>query len=165
MKNIVFLIVALVWLGLVAAAQQPAKPLYVLEDSYLKWRLLPSEQAYLSIDGKHLKQYVEELTAISRRYRDHGHLQFWGRITGTEADAENAQWLADEFRKIGLSDVREQSLDLPPQWTPTSWTVTASSGGKTVALESAQPTSTSPARPVTGSTWRPWTSPWPRMAI
>ena len=90
MKNIVFLAVALVWLGLVAAAQQPAKPLYVLEDSYLKWRLLPSEQAYLSIDGKHLKQYVEELTAISRRYRDHGHLQFWGRITGTEADAENA---------------------------------------------------------------------------
>ena len=144
MKNIVFLAVALVWLGLVAAAQQPAKPLYVLEDSYLKWRLLPSEQAYLSIDGKHLKQYVEELTAISRRYRDHGHPQFWGRITGTEADAENAQWLVDEFRKIGLSDVREQSLDLPPQWMPASWTVTASSGGKTVALESAQPTSTSP---------------------
>ena len=144
MKNIVFLAVALVWLGLVAAAQQPAKPLYVLEDSYLKWRLLPSEQAYLSIDGEHLQQYVEELTAISRRYRDHGHPQFWGRITGTEADAENAQWLVDEFRKIGLSDVREQSLDLPPQWMPASWTVTASSGGKTVALESAQPTSTSP---------------------
>ena len=144
MKNIVFLIVTLVWLGLVAAAQQPAKPLYVLEDSYLKWRLLPSEQAYLSIDGKHLKQYVEELTAISRRYRDHGHPQFWGRITGTEADAENAQWLVDEFRKIGLSDVREQSLDLPPQWMPASWTVTASSDGKTVSLESAQPTSTSP---------------------
>ena len=144
MKNIVFLTVALVWLGLVAAAQQPAKPLYVLEDSYLKWRLLPSEQAYLSIDGKHLKQYVEELTAISRRYRDHGHPQFWGRITGTEADAENAQWLVDEFRKIGLSDVREQSLDLPPQWMPASWTVTASSDGKTVSLESAQPTSTSP---------------------
>ena len=144
MKNTVFLAVALVWLGLVAAAQQPAKPLYVLEDSYLKWRLLPSEQAYLSIDGKHLKQYVEELTAISRRYRDHGHPQFWGRITGTEADAENAQWLVDEFRKIGLSDVRQQSLDLPPQWMPASWTVTASSGGKIVALESAQPTSTSP---------------------
>ena len=144
MKNIVFLAVALVWLGLVAAAQQPAKPLYVLEDSYLKWRLLPSEQAYLSIDGKHLKQYVEELTAISRRYRDHGHPQFWGRITGTEADVENAQWLVEQFRKIGLSDVREQSLDLPPQWMPASWTVTASSGGKTVALESVQPTSTSP---------------------
>src|SRR5205814_7232993 len=45
---------------------------------------------------------------------------------------------------IGLSDVHEQSLDLPPQWVPSSWSVAASAGGKTVTLESAQPTSTSP---------------------
>jgi hypothetical protein len=112
--------------------------------------LLPAEQTYLSIDGKHLKQYVEELTAISRRYRDHGHPQFWGRITGTEADAENAQWLVDKFRKIGLSDVHEQQMDLPPQWTPASWSVAVSGGAKTIALESAQPTSTSPGTPAGG---------------
>src|SRR5713101_9725488 len=146
----VFLALSLVSASLVASAQEPAKPLYVLEDSYLRWRLLPAEQAYLSIDGKHLKQYVEDQTAISRRYRDHGHPQFWGRITGTEADAENAQWLLDKFRKIGLSDVREQSLDLPPQWVPESWSVTASGSGKTVALESAQPTSTSPGTSPSG---------------
>jgi Peptidase family M28 len=145
----------LVWLGLVclsmvAAAQEPATPAYGSEDSYLRWRLMPAEQAYLSIDGKHLKQYVEELTAISRRYRDHGHPQFWGRITGTEADAENAQWLLEKFRKIGLSDVREQPLDLPPQWMPASWTVTASGGGKTLTLETAQPTSTSPGTSSSG---------------
>src|SRR6266853_967842 len=105
----VFLALSLVWVTSVSSAQAPAKPLYVLEDSYLRWRLLPAEQAYLSIDGKHLKEYVEEQTAISRRYRDHGHPQFWGRITGTEADAENAQWLLDKFRKIGLTDVRGRS--------------------------------------------------------
>jgi len=149
-KSIAFLALSLVWAASVASAQEPAKPLYVLEDSYLRWRLLPSEQAYLSIDGKHLKQYVEEQTAISRRYRDHGHPQFWGRITGTEADAENAQWLLDKFRKIGLSDAHEQSLDLPPQWAPASWSVAASAGGKTVALESAQPTSTSPGTTSSG---------------
>src|ERR1700757_1118377 len=143
-KRIVVLSLSLAWLTSVATAQEPAKPLYVLEDSYLRWRLLPAEQAYLSIDGRHLKQYVEDQTAISRRYRDHGHPQFWGRITGTEADAENAQWLLENFRKIGLSDVREKSLDLPQQWMPASWTVTASAGEKTVALETAQPTSTSP---------------------
>jgi hypothetical protein len=135
---------------MVAAAQEPATPAYALEDSYLRWRLLPSEQAYLSIDGKHLKQYVEELTAISRQYRDHGHPQFWGRITGTDADAENAHWLLEKFRKIGLSDVGEQSLDLPPQWMPASWSVTASGGGKTVRLESALPTSTSPGTSSSG---------------
>ena len=122
----------IIWVTSVASAQDPAKALYVAEDSYLRWRLLPAEQEYLSIDGKHLKQYVEDLTAISRRYRDHGHPQFWGRITGTEADAENAQWLLDKFLKIGLSDVREQSLDLPPQWVPASWSVAASANGKTI---------------------------------
>src|SRR5947209_11457495 len=146
----VSLALSLVWVTSVASAQEPAKPLHVLEDSYLRWRLLPAEQAYLSIDGNHLKQYVEDQTAISRRYRDHGHPQFWGRITGTEADAENAQWLLDKFRQIGLSDVHEQPLDLPPQWVPASWSVAASAGGKTVALESAQPTSTSPGTPDSG---------------
>src|SRR5256885_7110885 len=129
---------------MVASAQVPASSVRPSEDSYLNWRLLPDEQAYRSIDGKHLKQYVEEQTAISRHYRDNGHPQFWGRITGTEADAENAQWLLDKFRKIGLSDVHEQSLDLPPQWMPAAWSVTAAAGGKSVALESAQPASTTP---------------------
>src|SRR6266446_2647317 len=127
-KSMVFLALSLVSVSLVASAQEPAKPSQV-ENPYLDWRLQPVEQAYLSIDGKHLKQYVEDQTAMSRRYRDHGHPQFWGRISGTEADAENAQWLLDKFRKIGLSDVRAQSHDLPPLWMPTSWSVAASAGG------------------------------------
>ncbi len=148
-KSMVFLALSLVSVSLVASAQEPAKPSQV-ENPYLDWRLQPAEQAYLSIDGRHLKQYVEDQTAMSRRYRDHGHPQFWGRISGTEADAENAQWLLDKFRKIGLSDVRAQSHDLPPLWMPTSWSVAASAGGKTVTLESAQPTSTSPGTPASG---------------
>src|SRR6266446_2767612 len=144
MKNAGLLTLALPVLTLFAIAQQPAKPLYVLEDSYLNWRVLPAEQAYAGIDGKHLKQYVEDQTAISRRYRDHGHPQWWGRIAGTEADAENAQWLLEKFRKIGLADVHAQSMDLPPQWMPSSWSVTASGGGKTLELGSAQPASTTP---------------------
>ena len=129
--------------------QGPAKPLYLLEDSYLRWRLLPSEQSYAAIDGKHLKTYVEDQAAISRRYRDAGH-QFWGRISGTEGDVENAKWLLANFRKIGLSDVHEQSLDLPPQWMPQSWSVSASSGAKVLKLETAQPTYQTAATPSDG---------------
>src|SRR5215471_14221419 len=87
------------------------------------WRLSPSDQSYGSIDGDHLKKYVEELTAMSRRYRENGHPQFWGRIIGTEADHENARWLMDRLNAIGLADVREQPFDLPPQWMPKSWSV------------------------------------------
>jgi hypothetical protein len=147
-KRITFIAIALAAIG---QAQTPGavKPLYVLEDSYLKWRLLPAEQQYASINGGRLKEYVNDQTAISRRYRDSGH-QFWGRIIGTDADRENAQWLLDKFHKIGLSDVHEQAFDLPPQWMPQSWSVAASSGGKTLELQSAQPTYLTEATPAEG---------------
>src|SRR5262245_28559106 len=66
----------------------------------LGWRLAPAEQKYAAIDGAHLKTYVTELTAIARRYRDNGHPQFWGRIIGTEADTENAEWMMQKFRQV-----------------------------------------------------------------
>src|SRR3954467_7693526 len=140
-KTMALLALSLIGVSLIASAQEPVKPVSSLESSYLQWRSLPAEQAYLSIDGKHLKKYVEAQTAFSRRYRDNGHPQFWGRITGTEGDAENAQWLEDKFRRIGLSEVHQQSMDLPPQWQPASWSVAASAGAKTITLESAQPAS------------------------
>ena len=104
---------------------------------------------YGAIDGDHLKVHVEELTAISRRYRDAGH-QFWGRIIGTEADTENAVWLADTLRAAGVPEVRTQMLDLEPQWMPRSWSVTATAGTRAVALPTAQPAYATRATPAGG---------------
>src|SRR5438477_3037673 len=120
-------------------APQAPVAVFKLEDNFLQWRLLPSEKQYEAIDGKRLKEYVSAFTAISRRYRDAGHPQFWGRIIGTSADQENAQWLLNKFTQIGLSEVHLQSFDMPPQWMPQSWEVTATGGGKTLRLETAQP--------------------------
>ncbi|HET7440618.1 MAG TPA: hypothetical protein VFJ47_04890 [Terriglobales bacterium] len=65
--------------------------------------------------------------------------------SGTSADDEDAQWLAAKFSRIGLSDVRIQPFNLPPQWMPQSWQITASSGDTTLQLDgSAQPTYLSP---------------------
>src|SRR6476620_1766217 len=77
------------------AADRPARPAGATftRTSQVGGRLAPSEQAYAAIDGAHLMQYVNDLTAISRRYREHGHPPFWGRITGTDAAAENEQWM------------------------------------------------------------------------
>ena len=104
------------------------------------WRLAPADEKYGAIDGARLKDHVRELTAMARRYRDSGHPQYWGRIIGTTADTENAEWLMQKLQQIGLSEVHEQYFDLPPQWMPKSWSVAVSSGGKTVAIETAQPT-------------------------
>src|SRR5262252_953080 len=111
-----------------------------LQAGLLQWPLPPGAQAYADIDGKRLHTYVVEQAEISRRYRDQGHPQFWGRITGTSGDVESADWLAAHFKRVGLSDVRIQPIDLPPQWMPDSWTITATAGEATLKLDrSAQP--------------------------
>jgi len=110
-----------------------------LDDALLEWPLPSNGEPYRRIDGKHLHQYVVEQAAISRRYRDRGHPKFWGRIIGSSADAESAEWLAARFKSFGLNDVHVQPLDLSPQWFPERWNVTVTGGGKTITLDSAQP--------------------------
>jgi Peptidase family M28 len=132
-------------------ATEPAPAVYPLDGAFLQWPLPAGGQPYADVDGRRLHRYVVDQAAIARRYRDQGHPQFWGRITGTSADAESAQWLADHFSRIGLTDVRVQPIDLPPQWMPQSWTITAASSGTTVQLDrSAAPAYGSPGTPAAG---------------
>lgn len=109
------------------------------DESLLRWPLPAGAESYVAIDGKRMHGDVVAQAVISRRYRDQGHPKFWGRIIGTSSDAESAEWLARRFREIGLSDVRIQPFDLEPQWMPQTWDVRVTSGGKTIALDSAQP--------------------------
>ncbi|HEV3059836.1 MAG TPA: M28 family peptidase [Vicinamibacterales bacterium] len=121
------------------AAAGPAEPPHV-RSAEIGWRLAPADEKYGAIDGARLKEYVRDLTAMARRYRDSGHPQYWGRIIGTTADAENAEWMMQKLKAIGLTDVHEQYFDLPPQWMPKAWAVTLSAGGKSFAIDTAQPT-------------------------
>ena len=110
-----------------------------VQDAFLQWPLPPGAEAYGDIDGRHLLEYVVEQVEISRRYRDQGHPKYWGRIIGTSADAESADWVAAQFDEIGLSDVHIQSFDLQPQWMPQSWEVSVTSSETTLKVETAQP--------------------------
>ena len=110
---------------------------------YLHW---PLATKYGAIDGHKIWAYVDEQAKIAERYRDNGHPQFWGRISGTTGDAEDAGWLRKKFAEAGLTDTRIQTVNyLAPQWDARSWSVAVSGGGKTVALASAQPSYASPA--------------------
>jgi len=123
-----------------AGAVTPRSEIYPqLDDAFLRWPLPAGAERYRTIDGKRMHKDVVEQTQISRRYRDAGHPQFWGRITGTSSDAESAQWLAAKFTAAGLADVKIQPLDLEPQWMPQTWDAVITGGGKTVRIESAQP--------------------------
>jgi hypothetical protein len=134
-----------------APARQATVPItphaYPLDDAhYLRWPLPPGEQAYGRIDGTRLKTWVEAITAISRKSRDDGE-KFWGRIAGTKYDEMTEQLVEDEFRKLGLQNIRRQWFDLPPQRFPTSWGMTATAGGKTIELKTVQPARESAAAP------------------
>ena len=122
-----------------AAARPSTAPPANFDDMLLRWPVLPGNEKYSAIDGRHLHRYVDEQIAISRRYRDQGHPKFWGRIIGTSSDVESADWLAAKFKTIGLSDVHIQPVDLGPTWMPQTWDVAVTGGGKTVRLETAQP--------------------------
>jgi len=129
------------WLNDAAAQarQQHGVPTGDVQDWFLEWPLPSGAAQYADIDGRRMHRDVVEQVAISRRYRDAGHPKFWGRITGTSADAESAAWLAGKFRSAGLSDVHLQTLELLPQWFPQSYRVTVSAGTETMELVSAQP--------------------------
>ncbi len=138
----------------VAAVQQPpvnpivGPPIVPLDESYLRWPLPPSAAAYGRIEGSHLKPYVEQLAAISRKSRDAGN-QWWGRITGTPAHAEAQQLVASKLRSFGM-DVRLEETALPKAWFPTSWAVSAVGGGNTVVLKTAHPVLRSAGTPAGG---------------
>ena len=59
------------------------------------------DATYASIDGKHLKGYVAELTAMSRRYRDHGHLQAHPESGAVDAADRHGTLLALGSRDVG----------------------------------------------------------------
>ena len=131
-------------------AQQPPHPTAAVQDKFIEWPLPASAAQYRDIDGHRIYQYVVEQSQISRRYRDAGHPKFWGRIIGTSADAESAQWLSGNFKRIGLSDVRVQSFDLAPQWFPKDFRVTVRSGARIIDLPTAQPDYRAVATPASG---------------
>ena len=143
-KTVAAALIAIVACGSLAVRGQdrsgPAQPpLWLPDDEYLRWPLPPAEQAYAALSGRRIKGYIDEITAISRKSRDDGN-QYWGRITGTPYDRMTAEWVAAQFRRIGLEQVRIQAFDtLPPQWFPTSWEVSVAGAGKTIVLKTAFP--------------------------
>jgi hypothetical protein len=113
-------------------------PNWLADDQFLKWPYPPGDHAYTDLDGFRIKAHINEITAISRKSRDDGH-QYWGRIAGTLYDRMTTDWVAAQFKRIGLEQVRLQEFVLPPQWFPTSWEVSATGAGKTLPIKTAFP--------------------------
>jgi hypothetical protein len=115
-----------------------AGKLFLPDEAYLRWPLPAGEEAYAGVDGMTMKKQIPEITAISRKSRDDGN-QFWGRIAGTAYDRMIQDWVAQEFKAIGLEQVRRQELDMVPLWYPNSWEANFVVGGAATPLKTTFP--------------------------
>src|SRR5436305_154765 len=77
--------------------------LWLPDDQFLRWPF--TDPQYAKIDGFKIKSYINEITAISRKSRDDGN-QYWGRIAGTPYDKMTTDWVAAQYKRIGLEQVR-----------------------------------------------------------
>src|SRR5436190_9196485 len=124
--------------GAVHGLPRDGDKLYLPDSAYPRFPLPPGNEAYAHVDGLKMKAVVEEVAAISRRSRDAG-VQYWGRIPGTPYDRMTQDWIVDQFKKIGLKDVRRQELDMKPLWYPESWKAEMTVAGKTTELMTTFP--------------------------
>jgi len=147
----------IVAMGFVASAQrgrgEPQPPVRPhtndVNTTAARLPLATADQKYAGLDGARMKQFVNDVTGISRKSRDEG-VKYWGRIAGSKADKEMEEYVARRFREFGLQDVRMQPFNLPPQWFALDWDVTAAGGGQTLALKTAFPSGRSAATPPAG---------------
>src|SRR5579871_1207119 len=89
------------------------KDLYIPDEDYIRFPMPPGNAAYEDVDAMAIKATIRDITAISRKSRDDGN-QYWGRIPGTPYDRMTEDWVMEQFKSIGLLDVRRQELDMKP---------------------------------------------------
>ena len=116
------------------AAYEPT--LWLPDEQFLRWPF--SDPQYRKIDGFKIKSFINEITAISRKSRDDGN-QYWGRIAGTPYDKMTTDWVAAQYKRIGLEQVKVHEFTLPPQWYPVSWEISVAGSEKTVPIRTAFP--------------------------
>ena len=103
------------------------------------------------LNGGAIKRDVETIVGFareSRRSREVGSGQMWGRIAGFPSSDKTVDWALDQFRRAGITDVRRQPIAQDAKsslWLPLSWQVRLigdpafGAGSQDIILESALP--------------------------
>jgi hypothetical protein len=164
MRLIRTLVVAGVMCALAAVAAQeqtggvPREPVtrhpHDLNASYIRMPLAPGDKKYGALQGDRMKNFVDEIVAVSLKSKADGEL-LWGRQAGTIYDDMAEAIVERHFKAWGLENVHRQYFDLEPQWFPTAWDFTAKAGGRTLKFPTARAATNSPATSVPGLNLEP----------
>jgi hypothetical protein len=121
------------------------------DDAFIRIPLRPEDRKYADIDGARMKALVNELSGISLEDRERtGPKGFWGRNQGTPGHVATQDWVESHFNRFGLSDVRRQPFDVPPQWMVKDWELTFTAAGRPHTFKSARPAMNAEATPAAG---------------
>jgi hypothetical protein len=138
---------------------QPRQPLldaagHVKDEAYMPAPQPEAARAYADISGTKMKSLVDEIVAISLKSRDDGN-RYWGRIAGTKYETMTGDLMEGKFRKLGLTGIQRPEFELPPQWVPKDWELTATGSGKSLMFSSLLPALGSGSTPVSGIEMEP----------
>jgi hypothetical protein len=124
--------------------------LVIPDSEYPVYPLKPGQEAYADVDGYRIKENIRKLTGFSLMSLDAGEL-YWGRIPGSRYHQMAMDFMADEYKKLGL-EVTRQRVDLPPQWYPTALTASYVAGTRTGRLVTMFPINETRPTPPDGIT-------------
>ncbi len=101
----------------------------------------PGEEGHRELTGLAIRKHLEAIVGIAVADRARGE-KAWGRITGFRGADETHAWVLQQFKAAGLRDVATQTYaGTQAVWHPRSWHVKLASGGDSIVLASAFPTS------------------------
>ncbi|MDP6674646.1 MAG: M28 family peptidase [Gammaproteobacteria bacterium] len=85
---------------------------------------LPADaNADAALNGTAVYSYLRDIVAITLEHQPAGQ-KYRGRIAGNAAEQATADYLADQMRAFGLTDVHTETVQGGRQWWPEDWQVT-----------------------------------------
>src|SRR5260370_19218164 len=72
-------------------------------------------------------------------------------MAGTPYDRMTEDWVMEQFKAIGLQNVRRQELDMKPLWYARSWKAEVAFAGATTALKTTFPINGTVGTPASGT--------------
>jgi hypothetical protein len=144
------------WFGLPLPPSPGQEPAVIVGDRAPRPVTLPAgDKPAPELAGAAIKADLETIVGFSkesRKNREVGSGQIWGRISGFPSSTKTINWAAEQFRKAGIADVKVQPIaqeEGAAFWLPLSWEVRLlgdpafGAGSEDVVLESAIPLSPS----------------------
>jgi hypothetical protein len=139
------------WFGLPLPPPPGKEPAVIVGDRAPRPVTMPADRESPELTAAAIRADLTTIVGFSkesRKAREIGSGQLWGRVSGLPSGDKVIDWAADQFRKAGIADVRLQPIKQEPNarfWFPLSWEVKLlgdpvfGAGSSDVVLHSAIP--------------------------